>query len=265
MKKTKKPTKNNYFSHEMDQAYFSASQVKEFMSCPARAMARIRGEWDQASSQALLVGSLVDAAFEGPKSIERFQASHPEMYKRDGMLKAEYVKALEMVMKARRDPVFMEYMRGQKQKILTGKIDGVPFKCKLDVYRKGERIVDLKTVKDTQPMYKPGEGRLSFADYWNWPLQMAIYQYIEGNHLPCYLAVITKEDPPGLELIEIEQEKMDAEIDFLREKLPYFDAIKRGLIEPERCENCAYCRATRKLSGPKPLESFTEIGGLSEA
>ena len=241
----RKPTKNNYFSHEMDQAYFSASQVKEFMSCPARAMARIRGEWDQTSNQALLVGSLVDAAFEGPKSIERFQASHPEMYKRDGMLKAEYVKALEMVMKARRDPVFMEYMRGQ--------------------YRKGERIVDLKTVKDTQPMYKPGEGRLSFADYWNWPLQMAIYQYIEGNHLPCYLAVITKEDPPGLELIEIEQEKMDAEIDFLREKLPYFDAIKRGLIEPERCENCAYCRATRKLSGPKPLESFTEIGGLTES
>lgn len=259
----KKPTKNNYFSREMDTAYFSASQVKEFMSCPARAMARLSGDWDPPKGSALMVGSLVDAAFEGPKSIDRFKAEHPELYKRDGMLKAEYAKALEMVMRARQDDVFMEYMRGQKQKIITGKIDGVPFKCKLDVYRKGERIVDLKTAKDTAPMYKPGEGRLSFADYWMWPLQMAIYQYIEGNHLPCYLAVITKEDPPGLELIEIEQEKLDAELDFLKEKLPYFDAIKNGVIEPERCENCAYCRATRKLSGPKPLESFIEIGGSS--
>ena len=261
----KKPTKNNYFSREMDEAYFSASQVKEFLSCPARAMARLKGEWNPPASTALLVGSYVDAVFEGGRSLDRFKATHPEIYKRDGTLKAEFAKAQEMSVRAKQDPVFVEYMRGQKQKILTGKIDGIPFKCKLDVYRKGERIVDLKTTKDTQPIYKAGEGRLSFADYWNWPLQMAIYQFVEGNRLPCYLAVITKEDPPGLELIEVEQEKMDAELDFLYEKLPYFDAIKHGLIEPERCENCAYCRATRKLNGPKPLESFTELGGLTEA
>ena len=258
-------SKNNYFSKEANMKFMSASFIKEMLSCPARAMARLRGEYDPPHSTALMVGSLVDAAFEGPKSIERFQAAHPEMYKKDGFLKEEFAKAFKMVVRARQDPVFMEYMKGQKQKIVTGKIDGVPFKCKFDVYRKGKRIVDLKTVKDTAPMYKPGEGRLSFADYWNWPLQMAIYQYIEGNHLPCYLAVITKEDPPGLELIEVEQEKMDAEIEFLREKLPYFDAIKKGIIEPERCENCAYCRATRKLNGPKPLESFTEIGGFTES
>ena len=138
------------------------------------------------------------------------------------------------------------------------------FKGKFDVYRPGERIVDLKTAKDLQPMYKPGEGRLSFADYWNWPLQMAIYQALEGNRLPCYLAVITKEDPPDLALVEIEQEKLDAEMDFLLEKLPYFDAIKQGVIEPERCENCAWCRMSRKLTGPRPLESYIEIGGNNE-
>ena len=259
--KLKKPTKNNYFSPEMEQTYFSASQVKQFMSCEARALAQIRGEWNPAPGQALMVGSFVDAAFDGPKAFERFKAEHRELYKRDGMLKSEYIRAADMVLRARQDAVFMEFMRGQKQKILTGSIYGIPFKCKLDVYRKGERIVDLKTTKDMQPLYKPGEGRLSFADYWLWPLQMAIYQHIEGNQLPCYLAVITKEDPPDIAVIQVEQEKMDAEMDFLRAKLPRYDAIKKGLIEPERCENCAYCRATRKLSGVKLLSEFEELGG----
>ena len=262
--KRKKPTKNNYFSPEMDRYYFSASQVKSFMSCEARTLAQIRGEWNPPPGVALLTGSFVDAAFEGPKSLERFKAGHPELYnKRDGTLKADYRRAADMVVRARQDPLFMEFMRGQKQKILTGQIDGIPFKCKLDVFRKGERIVDLKTTKDMQPIYKPGEGRLSFADYWLWPLQMAIYQYIEGNKLPCYLAVITKEDPPDIAVIQVEQEKMDAEMDFLRTKLPRYDAIKRGLIEPERCENCAYCRATKKLSGVRLLEEFNDFGGTT--
>ena len=255
-----KLTADNYYTAEANNAYWSASQVKAFLSCPARALAELKGEWSQPPGQALLIGSYVDAAIEGDAALEQFRGTHPELFRRDGSLKAEFVKAQEMVDRAKQDEVFTAYLDGEKQKILTGTIDGLPFKAKLDVYN-GQRIVDVKTVRDTQPMYKPGEGRLTFADYWQWPLQMAIYQALEGNRLPCYLAVITKEDPPGLELVEIEQEKMDAEMSFLEEKLPYFDAIKQGIVEPERCENCAYCRATRKLTGPRPLETFIELGG----
>lgn len=261
MKKLK-VTKNNYYDIETNMAYMSASFVKGMMRCEAMTMAETTGNWVRPYSSALMVGSYVDAAFDGPKTFQNWlHYNKRDVLKKDGTPKAEFVRADEMVRKAKSDKVFMEYMRGQKQKILTGEIDGVPFKCKLDVYRKGERIVDLKTTKDMQPMYKPGEGRLSFADYWLWPLQMAIYQYIEGNRLPCYLAVITKEDPPDIAVIQVEQEKMDAEMDFLRAKLPRYDAIKRGLIEPERCENCAYCRATRKLNGVRLLSEFEELGG----
>lgn len=261
MKKIKL-TKNNYYSAEANWEYMSASFVKEMMSCEARAIAEMRGEWERPQITALMVGSFVDAAFDGPKTFQYWLDENSAcLVKRGGGLKAEYARAAEMVDRAKQDAVFMEFMRGQKQKILTGSIDGIPFKCKLDVYRKGERIVDLKTTKDMQPMYKPGEGRLSFADYWLWPLQMAIYQYIEGNHLPCYLAVITKEDPPDIAVIQVEQEKMDAEIDFLRSKLPRYNAVKMGLIEPDRCENCAYCRATRKLDGVRLLSEFEELGG----
>jgi hypothetical protein len=252
-------TPENYYSREADREYWSASQVKTFLDCPARAMAELRGDYERPESTALLVGSFVDAFFEG--TLPAFTDAHPEIFKRGGELKADFLKALEMVDRARQDPLFLDYMEGEKQRIFTGEIGGLPFKGKFDVYRPGERIVDLKTARDLRPMYKPGEGRLSFADYWNWPLQMAIYRELEGHRLPCYLAVITKEDPPDIALVEIEPEKLDAELAFLLEKLPYFDAIKQGVVEPERCENCAWCRMSRKLAAPRPLESFIEIGG----
>lgn len=258
-----KLTKKNYYGRRANQYYWSASLVKEFLDCPERAMATLNGKFERESSSALLVGSYVDSYFEGPKSFELFKSTHPEILKKDGTLKAEYVKADEMIRRAKSDKVFMEYMQGRKQVIKTGEIAGIPFKCKFDVYKQGERIVDLKTVKDLNPVYKPGQGRLNFADAWNWPLQMAIYQAIEGNQLPCYLAVITKEDPPALELIQIPQSKLDAELEFLKEKLPYFDAIKQGVINPERCESCAYCRQTKVIKAPVVLDDYNEIGGSS--
>jgi hypothetical protein len=45
----------------------------------------------------------------------------------------------------------------------------------------------------------------------------------------------------------------------LAEKLPYFDAIKQGVIDPPRCEHCAYCRATKKQSGPISLDDLIEL------
>jgi len=253
-----KLTSDNYYSTEANMVYWSASTVKSFLACPAAGYAEMTGNWKRPDSDSLLIGSYVDSAIEGTLGL--FIQSHPELFKRDGTLKAQYSKADEMVRRALNDPVFCDYLRGEKQRIFTGLLFGHPFKAKFDVYLPGERIVDVKTVKDLSPVYKPGEGRLDFATAWNWPLQMAIYQALEGNRLPCYLAVITKENPPDIEIIQIEQERMDAELDFLEKRMTEFDAIKAGVIEPERCGKCAYCRATKKLSGPKPLQIFD--GGL---
>lgn len=253
-----KLTDSNYHSIEANREYWSASQVKTFLDCPARAMAELSG-WKQPASKALQIGSFVDAAFDGEDAFTSFIAENPDMFKRDGSLKADFAKAEQMVSRAEQDGVFMKFMDGEKQSIKTGFIDGIPFRIKMDVYLPGERIVDLKTVKDLKPLYRPGEGRLSFAEYWRWTLQMAIYQEIEGNRLPCFLAVITKEDPPGIQIVQIEQEKLDAELAFLKNKLPYFNAIKTGIIEPDRCEECAYCRESRKLTGPVMLDYYSDM------
>lgn len=263
MKKSKQPklTKANYHTAEMDRAYWSASFVKAMLDCPARAIAELRGEIDRPKSEALQVGSYVDAAFDSPKAFELYFAEHEqEILKRDGSLRAEYVKAENMIQRAKADPVFMEYMKGRHQVIKTATLWGVKWKAMFDVLKPGVRIVDLKTVKDFQPLYKPGEGRLNICDYWKWTLQMALYQKIEGHNLPCYIAVITKEEPSDIAVIEIPQARMDAEIDFLASRIEMFKGMKDGVLEPERCENCRYCRMTRRLKGPVTLDYFDMIG-----
>ncbi len=251
--------KDNYHSREADQAYYSASFIKSMLDCPARAMAELRGEYEEKPSTALLVGSYVDAYFGGDEEFGRFKSDHPEIFKKDGTMKSEYCQADEMIQKAKSDPVFMGFMQGQSQVVMTGLVFGYPFKIKMDVYRPGLRIVDLKTVKDMEPKYKPEQGKITFAEFWNWPLQMAIYQTVEGNKLPVFLNVITKEDPPNIDVIEIPQHHLDAELEVLAEKMPYFDAIKTGIIEPPRCEKCAYCRKTKVLTTPINLDDLSEF------
>ena len=251
-------TKNNYYDPEMNERYMSASFVKSMLlRCEAATMAELTGEYTPPPSEALLVGSYVDEWFTGPKTFERFLEEHPEIFNsRTGELKAAYKRANEMIDRAQSDPVFMEYMRGQKQKIVTGQIEGIPFKAKFDVFRKKERIVDLKTTRSMEPMYRAGQGKMSPIEYWGWDIQMAIYAELEGHNLPTYLAIITKEDPPNLYLVEITKAQRDACMEYVRAKLPRIDAIRRGLIEPTRCENCAYCRATKKIERPITLEEL---------
>ena len=256
----------NYFSHEADAEFFSASQIKSFKKCEARTMAELNGLHLREMSQALMVGQYVDAALTG--DLDEWCGCHPEIKKRDGTLRAEFLQASEMVGRANKDKLFMDFMKGDHQTILKAPIlGGYWFKAKLDVLGDG-RIVDLKTVRDFSPVYVPGEGRVDFATAWDWPLQMAIYQKIyeevSGEKLPCYLAVITKETPPDIRVVQIEQERMDAELAWLEQAMPRFEAVKSGAIDPERCESCAWCRESRVLMGPELLGDFDGNGVISE-
>ena len=71
---------DNYYSTEANQTYWSASLVKEFMNCEARALAEMNGEYTRPATQALLVGSYVDAFVEGPNAFQKFCGDHPEIF-----------------------------------------------------------------------------------------------------------------------------------------------------------------------------------------
>lgn len=244
-------TSENYFSPENQLAFMGSSQFKAFLSCPAAAMAEIRGEYRQEESTALLVGSFVDAYFEG--TLDLFRGKHPDIFKRDGSLKSEYVQAESIIQRMERDEMFMRYMSGEKQVIMTGEIAGVPFKIKVDSYHPGKCIVDQKVMKDLEDQYSPEEGhRVPYWQFWKYDYQGAIYREIvrqnTGNTLPFMIAAATKQKVTRLQIGQIDPDRLNYCLDIVKHEAPRFAAMKRGEAEADRCEQCDYCAETAVLS-----------------
>lgn len=244
-------TSENYFSPEAQLAFMGSTQFKAFMDCPAAAMAQIRGEYREEETTALLVGSYVDAYFEG--TLEIFRGKHPEIFKRDGSLKSDYVQAESIIQRMERDEMFMRYMSGQKQVIMAGEISGVPFKIKVDSFHPGKAIVDLKVMRDLEDQWSPEEGhRVPYWQFWRYDYQGAIYREIvrqnTGDTLPFMIAAATKQKVTRLQIGQIDPARLDYCLDIVKHETPRFAAIKRGESEAERCEQCDYCAETAVLS-----------------
>ena len=270
-------TAENYFSPEMNMAYMGATQFKAFDRCEAAALAALRGEYAPAASTAMLIGSYVDAYFSGELPV--FQAQHPEIFKRDGSLKAEFVHAQDVIARMEADELYMLLMSGKKQVILTGEIAGVPFKVKIDSLldaetsrRIAERfpetaevmgmcdgaLVDQKVMRDMANVWSDEErAKISFAQFYGYDIQGAIYQAIEGHMLPFILAVGTKEDAPDIGALYIPDAELAAKLAEGEDRAPRYQAIKEGKIAPRRCGKCAYCRMTKKLRG---IVDYREVG-----
>lgn len=240
----------NYYQAELNQQFQSVSQFKGFSDCEAKALAELTGEFVRESTPAMLIGSYVDAWFEG--TLENFKSHHSEIFLKNGGLKADFVQAEVIIQRISSDEEFMKYMSGEKQKIFTGDIAGVPFKGKLDSYHAGKCIVDLKVMRDFEPIWKHGR-KLNFLEAWGYDIQGAVYQELvyqaTGEKLPFVIAAVTKEKVPDLALLSIPQQRLDECLDLVKEHAPYFQKIKNGEIQPVRCEKCDFCKMTKKLTG----------------
>lgn len=241
----------NYFSPENELLFCGSSQIKSFMDCEAKALAKIKGDWVEEPSTALLVGSYVDAAVS--ETLDVFKAKHPEIFKKDGSLKSEYIKAEYILNRIEKDEMFMKYISGDHQTIMTGEIVGVPIKIKIDSYFPDKAIVDMKCVKDFQPVWNERTKlKENFIDYWKYTLQAALYQEVvrqnTGKRLPFFVAAVTKENEPDLALLAIPDEVLDEQLEIIKEILPRIYNIKQGIVEPERCGHCDYCKFTKKIT-----------------
>ena len=250
----------NYHSIEANKEYWSVSQFKQFQECSDAAMAQLTGEYIRPETDALLMGSYVDAHFSGTG--EEFRANHPETFNsRTGELKSQYKKAENAITRAERDKLFMEYMDGDAQTIITGELYGLPWKCKVDVLH-DDKIVDLKFMRNLDPVYKDGE-RQTFVRAYGYDLQAFIYQKLveqkTGKHLPFYLAVITKEEPADIQLIHIDDKFLKPFDGMIAHYLPIFDEIKNYKAEPERCEHCEWCRQSKVITEPIEYETLMEV------
>lgn len=260
-------TAENYFDPEIEMAYMGSTQIKNFMRCEAAELARLRGEYTTPRTTAMLVGSYVDAHFEG--SLDIFQAQHPELFKRDGTLKAEFSHAERIIDRMERDELYMMLMSGQKQVIRTGEIAGVPVKVKIDsmldasicreIVRRfpdtakalglcGGAIVDQKVMRSLEDVWDAEEhDRVPWWRAWRYDIQGAVYQAVEGHLLPFILAAGTKEEEPDIQAVYLPDTTLDAALMEVEDVLPRFQAIKEGREKPRSCGKCPYCRAVRQL------------------
>lgn len=252
-------TSENYFSKEANENYVSVSQYKDFcgtlgkVACEEQAIAKLQGCWEMEKTTALLVGSYVDAHFEGTLNI--FKAQNPDIFTKSGTLKAEYRKAEEIINRIEQDEMFMKYMSGTKQLIMTADLFGAMWKVKLDSYIEHRCIVDLKVMKSLREAFWTKDfGHMDFVRYWGYDIQAAVYQEVvyknTGERLPFFIAAASKEKEPDIEIIQVPQEMMDERMSEVEMNVPKILALKNGEIDPIRCETCDYCKHTKVLERP---------------
>ena len=276
-----KLTDDNYYSTEANWDYMSASQFKSFIRCEAAAMAELRGEWGRKETSALLVGSYVDAYFSN--ELEQFKAQHPELFKRDGSLKAEFQNAHAIAERLNQDELARMLLSGKHQVIKTGRIAGVWYKTKADslltsrqveaICKKfpqvqelvpfgGAIIVDLKCMKDFNPIWdEEVHEKVSFVNFWGYDIQGAIYQKVDNRMAPFVIVGVTKEAEPDITAIHIPDEDLSFALAEVEALSPRYAAIKKGEIAPVGCGKCPYCRSVKRLEG---ITHYKKINVLEE-
>lgn len=262
-------TAENYYSKEANKEYMSVSQYKDFagtygkMACEFSAVEKLEERWAQKKTTPLLVGSYVDSYFEG--TVWEFKKETPEIFTQDGGLKAPYIQADKIIERMERDPLFMMYMSGKKQVIMTAELFGTKWKIKIDSYAEGIAITDLKVVESiTKPKWVRDIGYLDFIRYWGYDIQGAIYQEVvyrnTGLRLPFYIAAGTKEEEPNIEVIQVTQNYLDEAKNMVEMNMPRILRVKNGEVEPDRCEMCDCCRHTKVLK--RPISITNLVAGI---
>ena len=241
--------KDNYYSNEANSEYMSYSQFKDFDKCPAMAMAKINGTYEEEKTDSILVGSYVDAYLDG--EISRFMQEYPQIFNsRSGELKAQFKMADDLCYKIKDDKYLSEQLNGERQVIIEGKIAGVKFKGKIDSLLPN-CIVDGKVLKDCEDVYKDGQ-KMPFYKANGYDIQAIIYKTLykqmTGKDLPFRLAVITKEKTPDKRIFEFSEQTLENALQEIIAKAPVYNEIKNGTKPAWGCGRCDFCKSQKILN-----------------
>ena len=247
-------TKSNYFSDEVRKNFVDCSIYKEAIGtygkkgCECRAKAIIDGTYERPKTDALMVGSYVDAYFDG--SLEQFKTDNPSIFTQKGELKAQYKQAEVMIKRCERDDIFMRYMQGDTQVVMTAEIAGVPVRIKMDSFD-GHRITDLKTCKSISDTYYVADGeRMDFIQYFGYVEQAFFYTEVvykvTGVRYPFYIAAVSKEKEdnvphPRIAVIQIPDSVIEERRESIERNIKKVWRLINGEIEPIPCGTCGWC------------------------
>ena len=246
-------TNENYFD---DKEFLNHSTLKLYKECSSKALFTAKGEYKQdfSNNEAILVGSYVDSAIEG--TLEEFLERNTQCYlrgKKENGLKKAFEDAKGMIDKINGDSKGRKLLTGDKQIILTGEIEGIKVKCKIDnINFKHKFFTDFKTCRDIYETTWDAEQkqRVSFIESRGYLTQLAFYreiirQNIGEEFIACIVAYDKTENIKGLSLQFAKEEIDDAYLDVLELIKQHKKALEG---EHKRCEKCDYCNSTRKDS-----------------
>jgi len=183
-------TRENYFSLDANKQYMGVSQYKSFRpeygGCEAKAVAELKGEWEDKEKTAFIEGHYLHAWQEG--TLDEFKANNPDLYastgKNKGELKSNFQHCNKMIQTLERDPFAMNVLSGEKEVILTASLFGVPWKIMIDSYRPAMKsFADLKAMRDIGGKFwrkdESGGYYENFIQHYGYDLQFGVYAEVE--------------------------------------------------------------------------------------
>lgn len=272
----KELTQENYYQ---DKEYLSYSRMKQFLKCPAHALAVEGGAWTESRDETpLLLGNYVHSYFESQEAHEAFLKENGDKLisktgKTKGQLKKEFLIGDSMIASLKDDPSFNRLYHGsstenvEKEMIVYGEIEGVPFKGKLDSVNLTQGyFADLKTMKSIYDMEWNADLRRKVPTAVNnilgfgYHSQLAIYRELlkqmTGDEFRPIIVAVSKEEVPDKEVIRIDEEWLEEGLEEVKETIKeVWDVIQRK-VEPIACGHCDYCRSRKKLNSIVTLNNL---------
>ncbi|HDR5039343.1 TPA: PD-(D/E)XK nuclease-like domain-containing protein [Bacillus anthracis] len=268
-----KLTSDNYFSLEANKKYMSVSQFKDFApawgGCEARALAKVKGEYQEPPKTAFMEGHYVHAWNEG--KLDEFKANNPDLYSSRGatagQLKANFQHCNTMIEVLETDPMAMRVLSGQKEVILTAKLFGIYWKIMIDSYNKPIKVfADLKALKEIDGKFWNKEVQVyeNFLEAYGYLTQMAVYAEVERiaqcrqpeDWFIPHMVVVTKQDPPDHEIMYFDHDMIRSELLKVQQHIDRVIQVKNEIVKPIKCDKCEYCRSTKKITKIKHYAEF---------
>lgn len=274
-----KLTQENYYE---DTSYLSNSRFKRYQQCQAKAFAIDSGQWiEERDETPLLLGNYVHSYFETPEAHLQFLAENGDKLlaktgKNKGNLKSDFVIGNKMIESLRIDDGFSRLYDGypdddvRKEMIVTGFVEGVPVKGKVDSINLSRGyFVDLKTMKsiyaeEWNPELKmrvPAavNNILNFGYHGQLALYRELLKQMTGKDFRSLIVAVSKEVIPDKEILKIDEEWLEEGLDKIKSEIVEVWDVIQGKQQPTKCGHCDYCRSQKKLDVVVSLNDL--IGG----
>lgn len=242
------------------------SSFKPFLECEAAGLAAYKGEYQPFKDDTpLLVGNYIHSFFESKESHQRFIDKNKKKIFKYGNpykgTKKEYQRADEMIETLEEEPAFMNlYGPGDKEVIVTGKLGDYSWKGKIDSLNLDEGyFCDLKTVDNFHKRHWSDQLNMwvNFAVDRGYFFQIALYQELIyqtfGKWCVPFICAVSKQEYPDKDIYKFSsdeaKELLGNSMDIIEDRQEHIFSVIAGEVPPFRCEQCEWCRKTKRLTG----------------